>query len=222
MVHEGSAVSKQALRRIPFYLNYLRSLPEMEVQNVSAPMIAKALNLNEVQVRKDLAAISSSGGRPKTGYNASELTSDIERFLGYQNVNEAVLVGTGHLGRALLSHRGFEHYGLEIIAAFDSDESIVDQDIHGRPVFPVYKLVDLTRRLNVRIGIIAVPAEAAQQVCDMLVEAGVLAIWNFAPIHLTVPDHILVQNENMAASLAILSRHLQEMFDANESLDNEG
>lgn len=221
MPHDSGAVSKQALRRIPFYLNYLKSIPDAAEQNISAPTIAKALNLNEVQVRKDLAAISSSGGRPKTGYHVGELITDIEHFLGYKNVNEAVLVGAGHLGRALLSYRGFDNYGLEIIAAFDVDERIVDQDIHGKPVFPFFKLVDLTRRLNVRIGIITVPAEAAQQACDMLVEAGVLAIWNFAPVHLIVPEHIMVQNENMAASLAVLSRHLQEIFNTGESPEEE-
>ena len=182
----------------------------MEVQNVSAPMIAKALNLNEVQVRKDLAAISSSGGRPKTGYNASELTSDIERFLGYQNVNEAVLVGTGHLGRALLSYRGFEHYGLEIIAAFDSDPSLWNTTFNGITVFPPEKMAGIAERLKLHIGIITVPAPHAQEVCDRLVEAGVRAIWNFAPTVLRVPEGILVQNENMASSLALLCNHLSQ------------
>ena len=203
-------VSKQAIKRIPFYLNYLKAAVIDGKQSISAPVIAKALNLNEVLVRKDLAAISRHGGKPKIGYDISDLILDIEDFLGYENVDEAVLVGAGHLGKALLSYRRFEEYGLEIVAAFDSDPGIVGSEIHGKKVFAAERITDLTSRLSVRIGIITVPAEEAQSVCDKLVEAGVLAIWNFAPVHLIVPANIMVQNEDMAESLAILSRYLSE------------
>jgi redox-sensing transcriptional repressor len=209
-------ISQQTVRRIPFYLKYLQSAFAAGTENTSATVIARVLNLNEVQVRKDLAAISQSGGRPRTGYIVQELISDIEDFLGLKNVDEAVLVGAGHLGKALLSYRGFDEFGLKIIAAFDSNEAIVGMEYNGKMVFPLYKLIDLTKRLNVRIGIITVPAEQAQGVCDMLVEAGCLAIWNFAPVLLNVPNSIMVQNENMAASLVLLSRHLKERFRSEE------
>ena len=213
-------ISQQTVRRIPFYLKYLQALAA-GTENTSATVIARALNLNEVQVRKDLASISQSGGRPRTGYVVKELISDIEDFLGLKNGDEAVLVGVGHLGKALLSYKGFDEYGLEIIAGFDASEAVAGTEYSGKMVFPLNKLVDLTKRLNVRIGIITVPAGAAQEVCDMLVEAGCLAIWNFAPIHLNVPEKIMVQNENMAASLLLLSRHLEEHFGKKQEKEQD-
>ncbi|NCB04373.1 MAG: redox-sensing transcriptional repressor Rex, partial [Clostridia bacterium] len=115
-------ISKQTLLRLPAYLNYLKQLVQTGAANVSATGIAEALGLNQVQVRKDLALVSD-GGKPKTGYQIRELISDIERFLGYDNTNGAVLVGAGHLGRALLSYSGFKNYGLEMVAAFDENEA---------------------------------------------------------------------------------------------------
>lgn len=201
---------KQTLTRLPYYYNYLKALKNDGIQNISAPFIAKDLNLNEVQVRKDLAAVSESGGRPKTGFDVEELIMCMEHCLGYNNVNDAVLIGSGKLGTALLSYTGFENYGVRIVAAFDSDNSITGTEINGKHIYPMERLSELCRRLNVHIGIITVPAKNAQDVCNMLVENGVLAVLNFAPVHLVAPDNILVQNENMAVSLALLSKHLKE------------
>jgi redox-sensing transcriptional repressor len=135
----------------------------------------------------------------------------MEEFLGFHNTNQAALVGVGSLGKALLSYKGFEQYGVEIVLAFDSDGRRVNTKTGGKPVFPMDKLENLCRRMNIHIGIITVPAEYAQEVCNRLVGGGVRAIWNFAPTHLTVPDHVLVQNENMAVSLAALSKYLYEV-----------
>lgn len=201
-------VSKQTLSRLPQYLSHLESLPET-VRYISATAIAAALGLNQVQVRKDLASVSSSG-KPKVGYLRRDLIREIKAFLGYDSADEAVIVGAGKLGRALMSYGGFRDYGLNILAAFDADESLIGEDENGRPIMPVEVLKDTCQRLGVRIGIITVPALAAQSVCDLLIDAGVLAIWNFAPVRLVVPEGILVQNENMASSLAILSNHLAE------------
>ena len=201
-------VSKQTLSRLPQYLSHLESLPET-VRYISATAIAAALGLNQVQVRKDLASVSSSG-KPKVGYLRRDLIREIKAFLGYDSADEAVIVGAGKLGRALMSYGGFRDYGLNILAAFDADESLIGEDENGRPIMPVEVLKDTCQRLGVRIGIITVPAPAAQSVCDLLIDAGVLAIWNFAPVRLVVPEGILVQNENMASSLAILSNHLAE------------
>lgn len=205
------SISKQALQRMPLYLNYLRA-QNGHKQSISAPAIAADLGLNEVQVRKDLAAVSSQAGKPKRGFDVAMLMRDIERFLGYDDVNRAVLAGAGHLGGALLSYRGFAAYGLEIVAAFDNREELMGKTIGGTQVFPIQKAPDLCKRLNAHIGIITVPTAHAQEVCDKLVEGGVLAIWNFASAHLTVPKGILVHHENMAASLAALSQHLREQM----------
>ncbi len=204
------ALSKQALQRMPYYLEYLKKLRGEGSAIVAAPAIAQAMGLNEVQVRKDFAAVSSTGGKPKTGFAITELIADMERFLGYRNLNEAVLVGAGSLGRALLSYKGFDDYGIKIVMAFDVKESVVGQEIFGKKVFSVTQLSDLCRRMKIRVGIITVPAAQAQGVCDSLVAGGIRAIWNFAPAHLSAPEDILIQNENMAASLAVLLKHLGE------------
>jgi redox-sensing transcriptional repressor len=207
------SISAQALRRMPYYLQFLKKLQLEGRSVVAAPEIAGSLKLNEVQVRKDLAAVSKSKGKPRSGFPVSELIENMEEFLGYRNIDDAVLVGAGSLGRALLSYKGFASYGLNVVAAFDLDDSVVGSEICGKVVLPASKLCDMCRRLSINIGIIAVPADQAQEVCDTLVSCGVLAIWNFAPVHLSTPDNILVQNENMAASLAMLSKHLRDSFD---------
>ncbi len=209
MVDQG--ISKQTLQRLPFYLGYLKTLDKETVETISATTIAEALSLNHVQVRKDLASVCSLG-RPKIGYVTQELIGEIEHFLGYDNAEMAVIVGAGKLGKALLGYRGFEDYGLNIVAAFDMDERVVGSEENGKQILPMNKLKNLCERMKIHIGIITVPAEHAQSVCDALVDSGILAIWNFAPVHLTVPEHILVQNENMASSLAVLSKHLSQKF----------
>lgn len=203
-VHE---ISKSVLRRLPIYLAYLRSLPEASGDHISATALAKALNMGQVQVRKDLAMISD-GGKPKVGYDRVALMEDIASFLGYNNTNDAVLIGAGKLGQALMGYDGFAEYGLNILAAFDEEPPEAGMTSGGKPIYPIERLPHFCEQQQMLLGIITVPKEQAQQVCDLLIECGVKAIWNFAPTHLKVPDGILVQNENMAASLAVLSKHL--------------
>lgn len=202
-------ISKHTLQRLPMYLSYIQGLPEDAPKNISATTIAEALKLNDVQVRKDLASVSSSG-KPKVGYNVKDLIAELEAFLGYNDIDNAVIVGAGSLGKALLNYSGFKAYGLNIIAAFDLCEE--PTEFQGKTVFPIAQLGSFCRKVNVHIGIITVPASSAQEICDLLVESGIRAIWNFAPVHLVVPDGILVQNENMASSLALLSNHLREQM----------
>ena len=209
------SISKQTLNRMPAYLLYLQSLDQNDSQSVSATNIANELSLNEVQVRKDLAAVSRSGGRPRTGFVIKDLIEDIKSFLGYDDINNAVIVGAGKLGQALLSYQGFAEYGLNIIAAFDVNQSLIGQKFDQISIFPVEKMPEICRLLKIQIGIITVPAVHAQDACDRLIESGIHAIWNFAPILLSVPQDILVQNENMAISLAILSKHLSEKLKNN-------
>jgi redox-sensing transcriptional repressor len=173
-------------------------------------MIASSLQLYEVQVRKDLAAVSRSAGKPGVGFPVARLIDDIKRALHYDSRNRALLVGAGHLGKALLSYKGFDDYGLEIVAAFDTNPSLHGKEIGGKTIFPLEKLPEFRGGFNVKIGIITVPPSAAEEVCALLVANGILAVWNFAPTYLSVPEHVLVQNENMAASLALLSKHLAE------------
>ena len=206
-------VSVNTLQRLPTYLNYLKSLDDDG--NISSTEIARALGLNDVQVRKDLSSVSS-GGRPKVGYNIRGLILDLKEFLGYNAVNDAVMVGCGNLGRALMSYRGFREYGLRIVAGFDVSDDIVGEEVSGKPVPPLSGLPQYCRENGIRIGVITTPAQAAQKACDLLMEGGIKAVWNFAPAHITVGEGVLVQNENMACSLALLSKHLNEMLEEEE------
>ena len=204
---ETKKISKSVLKRLPGYLAYLKSMPESAPPHISATALANALGMGEVQVRKDLAMVSD-GGRPKIGYLRESLIDDIEQFLGYDNTTDAVLIGAGKLGQALMAYKGFDDYGLNILAAFDARPQMERTD-EGKPVYHISKLEHFCRSNKVLMGIITVPAESAQQVADQLIACGIKAIWNFAPTHLDVPGNILIQSENMATSLAVLSVHLQ-------------
>ena len=204
---ERKEISKAVLKRLPGYLSYLKSMQNNTSLYISATALANALGMGEVQVRKDLAMVSD-GGRPKIGYLREKLIDDIEQFLGYDNTTDAVLIGAGKLGQALCGYSGFAAYGLNILAAFDAKPAF-DKTEEGTPIYPMEQLESFCKSNKVLMGIITVPAPYAQSVCDQLIECGIKAVWNFAPTHLEVPDHILVQNENMATSLAVLSMHLQ-------------
>lgn len=208
---QEKAISKQTLQRLPLYLSYLKTIDcqNNQQQYISATGIAEALGLNDVQVRKDLSMVSSRG-RPKVGYIAKDLITDIEHYLGYNSQVEAIIVGVGNLGRALISYAGFKDYGLNIVAGFDSNENVIGMTVSGKKIYDMSRIGDVCRDMNVKIAIITVPSAQAQQVCDILVESGILAIWNFAPTLLKTPSDVLVQNENMASSLAVLSMHLSE------------
>ncbi|MBQ8239129.1 MAG: redox-sensing transcriptional repressor Rex [Oscillospiraceae bacterium] len=203
-------VSKAMLSRLPGYLNYLKALPADTV-HISATALARALDLGDVQVRKDLAVVSD-GGRRKTGHQRENLIRDIERFLDNHNVTDAILVGAGKLGQALLDYSGFEVFGLKIVAGFDQHPE-GKQSPEGTPVYPMEALEAFCTGHHVSVGVITVPAAYAQAVCDRLVACGVEAVWNFAPVHLKVPEHILVQNENLAISLTALRMRLRNRDD---------
>lgn len=200
-------ISKSVLKRLPGYHAYLKSLQNSDSPYISATAVANALNMGEVQVRKDLAMVSD-GGRPKVGYVRERLIEDIEQFLGYDNTTDAILVGAGRLGQALLGYKGFDEYGLNILAAFDIRPETKRKD-SGKPILPLDQMVPFCQEHKILMGIITVPTEFAQEACDRMIQAGIKAIWTFAPTHLDVPDHVMVHNENMANSLAILSMHLQ-------------
>ena len=198
-------VSRAALGRIPVYLKFIESLPQ-DVETVSATTIAKALGFGEVQVRKDLGAICGSG-KPRIGYTVSDLKASLECLIGSRN-GKTVIVGAGKLGRALLDYGGFSDYGLDILAAFDMDVS--QNNASGKPILPIDGLHDFCKENNVSIGVIAVPAKAAQEVCDKLCQSGIKAIMSFAPCKLTAPEGVAIQYQNMALSLAHLKTQIKQ------------
>lgn len=207
------SVSKATLERLPMYYRYLLDLQRKGEKNISSVKISEDMKLNSIQIRKDLACISSIAGKPKTGFDVDELVKDLSKFLGYNNTTDAIIIGVGQLGKTLLSYPGFENYGLNIVAGFDTNEEICKCNINGKKIMPMHKLQDFLKRTNVHIGIITVPREYAQGVSDLLVNSGIKAIWNFAPTHILVPDDVVLKNEDMAASLAILSNKLKEIYE---------
>ena len=198
----------QALQRMPYYLHCLEKAEEDGIQTISATSIANELKLNDVLVRKDIAAVSSTQGKPKSGFQVEGLIRDIKEYMGYNDHKDAVIVGAGSLGRALLGNSEFEQYGLSITAAFDTSKDLIGTAISGIKVLPFEELESYCAENGILIGIITTPMEEAQKVADVLVRAGVQAIWKFALLRLTVPDGVLVQNENLASSLAMLSHHI--------------
>ena len=199
-------ISKATLGRLPSYLEFLRNLPPDKVPYISATAIAKHLGLGEVQVRKDLAAVSGAG-KPKLGYVTAELVEKLEECLGCNQLTSAVLVGAGKLGRALLQYDEFEKYGVKISAAFDSNERAISLGSKTE-ILPMNQFEYFCKTQNIKLGIITVGEGSAQAVCDQMVKSGITAIWNFAPCKLNVPASILLQNENLALSLAHLNNQL--------------
>ena len=199
-------ITSQTIQRLPVYLNFLRSLPEEKKKgNISATAIAEALGLNDVQVRKDLACISS-GGRPKIGYCTSELISDLGRFLGFENRDSVIVAGMGNLGKAMMEFGSFADYGFDVVCGFDRKDSIAGTTIGGKPVLHIRDMKEYCQRENIRIGIITVPAKAAQEVCQQMADAGIRYILNFAAVHLNSPEGTQVHNENISITLAMLVR----------------
>lgn len=208
-------VSLPTIRRLPAYLHLLRHLGEDGRDLVSSTHIAELLKLEPIQVRKDLA-ITGIVGKPKIGYYIPTLIKAIEEFLGWNNNTDAFLVGAGSMGTALLGFEGFNKHGLTILAAFDVDETKIGTIIHDKQVLPLEKLPNLATRMAIHMGIITVPAQAAQSVADLMVSSGITAIWNFAPISLNVPDSVVVQNEDLASGLAVLSIKSAKVRDAKD------
>ena len=209
---DKSNISKPTLRRLPVYLNYLKSLPEV-TRTISATSVAAALGLNEVQVRKDLSAASKNGGKPKMGYDVEQLKQDLEEFLGYRDTKTAILIGVGRLGGALLSFNGFEECGMHITAAFDNDPSKIGTTIGGVYIYDIRELENFCRTNGILIGIITTSPTEAQSLCDKMLRSGICAIWNFSTAHLEVPEGIIIHNENLAVSLAMISHALEEQMD---------
>lgn len=203
-------VSEATLRRLPSYLRLLNELAENKRTSVSCTEIAERFAQDSTQVRKDLETVGGEG-RPRVGFEIKEIKERIEAFIGWNNTNEAFLVGAGNLGAALAGYDGFKSSGLSIAAVFDNNPAKTGGRLAGKPVLAIERFQELARRMCVHIGIIAVPARFAQDVADMMLAAGILAIWNFAPCKLMVPEGLVIENADLTPSFASLSTKLRIM-----------
>lgn len=203
-----------SVQRLPVYLRFLKEARNRGDDVVSCTRIAEEFGQRSVQVRKDLA-ITGVSGRPKVGYRVDELIEAIESFLGWDVKTTAFLVGVGNLGRAILNYEGFVEHGLDVVAAFDANPALFGQEINGRVVRPLDQIAATAERLRrdegrtIEMGIVTVPARAAQQVADKLVEIGVRAVWNYAPIRLDLPSDVVYEEVKLSASFAVLTNRLR-------------
>jgi redox-sensing transcriptional repressor len=192
-----------SIRRLPSYLHIIRDARKDGYEYISGTVIAQELNLEPIQVRKDLA-ITGIAGKPKKGYPINALITAIEHFLGWDSIRDAILVGSGNLGSALLGYQEFKFHGLHVVAAFDTDPTKISKTVHGVPIFGIDTLESKISELKPKLAVLTVPSTFAQPVTDALVRAGITAIWNFTNVKLKVPETVTVQKEDLSSGYALL------------------
>lgn len=202
-------LSIQMIRRLPKYHAIIEQSVKDGANQISSGTIADYLHLEPIVVRKDLEQIGATG-KPRLGFDAKGLMTHIEEFMGWNVLNEVVLVGCGSLGAALLGYPGFARCGFEIVAGFDNNPDKIGTTIHDKKILPVEKLSSLCQRLHIEMGIITTPPDQAQSIADVMVNSGIKGIWNFSPAVLKVPKTVMVQQEDLISSLVILQKKLQE------------
>ena len=205
--HIHDIVPEPALRRLPWYLAYVSMLREQKVEFVSSTQISRELKVDASQIAKDLSFLNIKG-KTRIGYEVASLEKELEDFLGFRRGHNALIVGVGSLGAALIQDTGLSRYGLNIVAGFDVNPNIIGRTLCGIPVFDVKELALRRKQFSADIGIVTVPVEKAQEVADSLVEAGVKALWNYTPYRIRVADNIVVQNTSIYAHLAVMYNRL--------------
>lgn len=200
-------IPRPTIERLPLYLRCLSRLRSSGVEVISSDELGKLLGITSVQIRKDLAYFGEFGRRG-VGYDVNSLLTQVTEILGADRPRKIALVGLGHLGQALANYDGFREHGFHISAIFDADPNKIGLTIAGQRVLPADRIFDVVKQAAIELVILAVPAHAAQRVTDVLVQAGVKAIWNFAPVRLSTPEFVEVRQENMIVGLLALSYYL--------------
>ena len=203
-----------SIRRLPSYLHIIRQARDEGYEFISGTVIAQDLHLEPIQVRKDLA-ITGIIGKPKKGYPVVPLIAAIEHFLGWDNPNNAIIVGAGNLATALTGYQEFQYHGLNFVAAFDSNPKKIGSNIHGVPVFSMDTMSFHVQNLGASIAVLTVPSTYAQETADVIVASGIKAIWNFTPLRIRVPDDIVVQNTSLYAHLSLMFNRLDSIDEAD-------
>lgn len=202
-------IPRKAIYRLSVYLRCLQRLRSNDIRTVSSEALARAARVKSTQLRKDLTYFGQFGTRG-LGYDVEQLSKMISDLLGTNSLQPVILVGVGNLGLALLSYKGFEQEGFEIVAAFDLEAERKRSKTAGTPIYPMERLHEVVQKRRVKMAIITVPASGAQEVANQLVDAGITGILNFAPIVLHVPDDVMVNNVNLAIELENLSYFIQQ------------
>lgn len=206
-LRESDKVPEPTLRRLPWYLSYVKLMKEKGTEQVSSTQISRQINIDASQIAKDLSYVDISG-RTRVGYNVDELIKVLESFLGFTDMHKAFLFGVGSLGGALLRDSGLHHFGLQIVAAFDVNPELVGSTINGVPIFHTDEFEKKMQGDGIHIGVLTVPVKIAQEITDKMVAGGIKAVWNFTPFRIKVPENIVVQNTSLYAHLAVMFNRL--------------
>ena len=209
-IKQAWKVPEPTLRRLPWYLAFVKLMKGKGEAFISSTQIAKEINVDPSQVAKDLSFVNISG-KTRVGYDINALVDVLEDFLGFTSQHKAFLFGVGSLGASLLHDTGLSQYGLEIVAGFDVREDLDGNMINGIPVFHMDDFPAKQKEYGATIVVITVPVEKAQEVTDRIIEGGIKALWNFTPFRIRVPEHIVVQNTSMYAHLAVMFNRLNSM-----------
>ena len=196
------------IRRLPWYLSYVRMLDNLHVEYVSSTQISKELNVQSSQIAKDLSFLNIRG-KTRIGYEVKSLIMELENFLGFNREHDAVVIGTGSLGTALMQDHGLEHYGLKIVAGFDIRPEVIGKRLGGLPVYDINELAAWLREHPVSIAILTVPVENAQEIADLVIASGMTALWNFTPYRIKAPEDVVIANTSIYAHLAIIYNRMQ-------------
>ena len=208
---EADKVPEPTLRRLPWYLSNIKLMKEKGEQYVSSTQISKEINIDASQIAKDLSYVDISG-RTRVGYEVDLLIQVLEGFLGFTNLHKAYLFGVGSLGGALLRDSGLSHFGLQIVGAFDINPNLVGTTIEGIPIYHTDEFEARRAKDGVKIGVLTVPINIAQDITDKMVAGGIQAVWNFTPFRIRVPETIVVQNTSLYAHLAVMFNRLNEII----------
>ena len=204
------------IRRLPWYLSYVRMLDNLHVEYVSSTQISKELNVQSSQIAKDLSFLNIRG-KTRMGYEVSRLVVELEDFLGFNRHHDAVVIGTGSLGTALMQDHGLENYGLNIVAGFDVRPEVIGQRLGGLPVLDINDLASWQREHHVSIAILTVPVESAQEIADLVIASGMTALWNFTPYRIKAPEDVVIANTSIYAHLAIIYNRMHNtIIDTNK------
>ncbi len=201
-------VPEPALRRLPWYLAYLKLLKTKGESIVSSTQIAKEISVDPSQVAKDLSYVNVSG-KTRVGYDIDSLIDVLDDFLGFTSSHKAFLFGVGSLGGALLHDSGLNQYGLEVVAGLDVNTAVCGTSINGIPIYHLSEFQTIQQQMQAHIGILTVPVDKAQEVADLMIQGGIRAIWNFTPFRIRTPEYIVVQNTSIYAHLAVMFNRLK-------------
>ena len=200
-------VPEPTLQRLPWYLSNAKLMREKGETYVSSTQISKQTNIDASQVAKDLSYVKIAG-RTRVGYEVNALIDVLEDFLGFTRLHKAFLFGVGSLGSALLRDSSLSQFGLKIVGAFDINPELVGKEINGIHIYHSDEFEKVMEQAGVRIGVLTVPINMAQEITDKMVEGGIEAVWNFTPFRIRVPEHIVVQNTSLYAHLAVMFNRL--------------